>query len=213
MSQARLLDQQDIDQFKNLINRRFHAKEVKAADSDEKFLNALERSGSSNTRVYGYFNDGGELLSASCQYLWKQMPYYTMTWGLIHPKFMGVPFNVSVTHSGARESFDAAIKYAESVNRFTFFYGMTLRNLKIRRDLWLQDDSYLSLNYDRNIETIILAGETPEYEPWKQIIGFQPRKQDIVIKVCRKKPELLYSVLQSQGLINIDYHTLYGDHE
>lgn len=209
MSQARLLDQRDVDQFKNLINRRFHAKEIKAPDADQKFLESLERSGKSNTRVYGYFDQSGELLSASCQYLWKQMPYYTMTWGLIHPKFSNTPFNISVTNSGARESFDVAVQYAESIDRFTFFYGMTLRNLKTRRELWLQQDSYLSLNYDRNIETIILAGEDPEYDPWKQIVGFQPRKQDIVIKVCRKKPELLHKELCDRGLINIDYDTLY----
>jgi hypothetical protein len=210
MSQARLLNQQDIDQFKNLINRKFHAKEIKAPDSNQKFLDALERSGQSNTRVYGYFDSDGNLLSASCQYLWQRLPFYTMTWGLIHPRFSNVPFNVSVKESGARESFDVAVRYAESIGRYTFYYGMTLRNLKTRRDIWLQQDSYLTTNYERNIETIVKAGEEPEYEPWKQIIGFQPRKQDIVIKVCRKKPELFHKELYDKKLIDVDYDTLYN---
>lgn len=211
MGHARLLDLQDADQFKKLIDRKFHAKEIKSSNSDEKFLSALERSGNSNTRVYGYFDDNGELLSSSCQYLWKQMPYYTMTWGLIHPKFLSTPFSKSVTESGARESFDAAVRYGESIDRFTFFYGMTLRNLKTRRDLWLREDSYLTTHYNRDIETIIPAGNEPEFEPWKQIIGFQPRTQDIVIKVCRKKPKLLHDILIDQGLIDISYADLYGE--
>lgn len=209
MSHARLLDQRDVDQFKNLINRRFHAKEIKAPDADQKFLEALNRSGKTNTRVYGYFDQSGELLSATCQVLWQQMPYYTLIWGLIHPKFSSSPFNVSAAESGFRDSVDAAIKYAESIDRFTFFYGMTLRNLKVRRDIWLQEDSYLSLNYDGRIETVIKSGEYTEYEPWKLILGYQLRKQDIVIKVCRKKPELLYKELCDRGLLNIDYNTLY----
>lgn len=210
MEQARLLDYNDLEQFKNLINRKYHAKEIKSPDSDEHFISALKRSGINNTRVYGYFDDSGELLSASCQYLWKQMPFYTMTWGLIHPRYMGTPFNKSVHESGARASFDVAVKYAESVDRFTFFYGMTLKNLKTRRDIWLQEKSYLVENYDRNIETIIKAGTEPEYDPWRQIIGYQPRTQDIVIKVCRKKPHLLHKVFEEQNMIDMSYDDLYG---
>jgi len=210
MSQTRLLTIDDLDQFKELLNRKYHAKEPKADNSDEKFISSLDKSGNSNTRVYGYFNDDNELLSASCQHLWRKMPYYTMTWGLIHPKFLNTPFSKSVTNSGARYSFDAAVYYGESIDRYTFFYGMTLRNLKTRRDLWLKEKTYLTENYERNIETIIKAGKDTEYEPWKQIIGFQPRQQDIVIKICRLKPKIVYKKLYDKGLIDMTYDHLYG---
>lgn len=210
MGYARLLNYGDVNQFKELIARKFHAKEIKGPDSDQKFLNDLERSGVENIRVYGYFDDNDELLSSSCQYLWKRMPYYTMMWGLIHPKFLGTPFNISVSVSGARESFDEAVRYGESIDRYTFYYGMTLRNLKTRRDLWLKEDSYLTQNYDRHIETVIKSGHDTDYEPWKAIIGFHPRQQDIVIKVCRKKPDLLHKILYDKNLIDVDYKTLYN---
>lgn len=210
MSQSKLLTIDDLTQFKELLNRKYHAKEPKAEDSDKKFISSLRESGNSNIRVYGYFNDEGELLSASCQHLWRKMPYYTMTWGLIHPKFSNTPFNKSVEESGARHSFDIAVHHGESINRYTFFYGMTLRNLKTRRDLWLKEKTYLTENYERNIETIIKAGKNTEYEPWQQIIGFQPRQQDIVIKVCRLKPKILYNKLYDEGLIDITYDHLYG---
>jgi hypothetical protein len=211
MGQARLLDKNDLEKFRSLIDRKYHAKEIKAIDSNNRFVQALERSGTSDTRVYGYFDDSGELLSSSCQYLWTQMPFYTMTWGLIHPKFSNTLFNKSVEESGARESFDVAIKYGESINRFQFFYGMTLRNYKTRRDIWLDKESHLSKNYDRNIETIIKAGTDPVYLPWKQIIGFQPRAQDIVIRSCRLKNKNTYEILYGQRLIDMPYDNLYND--
>lgn len=211
MAYARLLTMDDLDQFKELINRRYHAKELKAEDSDNKFIKCLSESGISNRRVYGYFNDFNELLSASCQYLWTKMPFYTMTWGLIHPKFSNTPFNKSVEESGARESFDIAVKYGESVNRFQFFYGMTLKNYKTRRDIWLDKESHLSKNYDRNIETIIKAGTDPIYSHWKQIVGYQPRANDIVIRSCRLKNKNTYEILYQQGLIDVSYDNLYKD--
>jgi hypothetical protein len=209
MSGARLLNYNDKDQFVNLINRKFHAKELKAENSNEKFLSMLEKSGNSNIRVYGYFNSQEELLSASCQYMWPNLPFYTMVWGLIHPKYSNTVFSKSVGESGARESFDVALKYAESVDRFQFFYGMTLRNFKTRRDLWLNAESHLSTHYDRNIETIIPAGTIPEYEAWKGIIGFQPRQQAIIIKSCRLKNEFVYEKVSSRGLIDIPYDSVY----
>lgn len=211
MRHARLLTIDDLDQFKELINRRYHAKELKAEDSDNKFIKCLSESGISSRRVYGYFNDFNELLSASCQYLWTEMPFYTMTWGLIHPKFSNTPFNKSVEESGARESFDIAVKYGESVNRFQFFYGMTLKNYKTRRDIWLDKESHLSKNYERNIETIIKAGTDPCYSPWKQIVGYQPRANDIVIRSCRLKNKNTYEILYQQGLIDVSYDNLYKD--
>jgi hypothetical protein len=211
MSHARLLNINDLDQFKELINRKYHAKEIKAPDSDNKFINCLSESGTNNRRVYGYFNDSGDLLSSSCQYLWNEMPFYTMTWGLIHPKFSNTPFNKSVEESGARESFDVAVKYGESINRFQFFYGMTLKNYKTRRDIWLDKESHLSRNYDRNIETIIKAGTDPIYLPWKQIVGYQPRANDIVIRSCRLKNKNTYEILYQQSLIDIPYDNLYRE--
>jgi hypothetical protein len=211
MGYARLLKINDLDQFKELINRKYHAKELKASDSDNKFINCLSESGIDNTRVYGYFNDSNELLSSSCQHLWKQMPFYTMTWGLIHPKFSNTLFNKSVEESGARESFDIAVKYGESINRFQFFYGMTLKNFKTRRDIWLDKESHLSVNYERNIETIIKAETDPIYSPWKQIVGYQPRANDIVIRSCRLKNKNTYEILYGQKLIDIPYDKLYKD--
>lgn len=211
MAHTRLLNINDIDQFKELIDRKYHAKELKSADSNNKFLESLEKSGIGDNRIYGYFNDCGDLLSASCQYLWKQMPFYTMTWGLIHPKFSNTPFNKSVEESGARESFDIAVKYGESVNRFQFFYGMTLKNFKTRRDIWLEKESHLSKNYERTIETIIKSGTDPIYQPWKQIIGFQPRSHDIVIRCCRLKNKNIYDILYSQNFIDVPYSTIYQD--
>jgi hypothetical protein len=209
MRYARLLEISDLDKFKELINRKYHAKELKSESSDEKFINCLKASGIDNIRVYGYFNNNGELLSSSCQSLWNQVPFYTMTWGLIHPKFSNTPFNKSVEESGARESFDIAVKYGESVNRFQFFYGMTLKNFKTRRDIWLDKESHLSKNYERNIETIIKAGTEPSYEPWKQIIGYQPRANDIVIRSCRLKNKNTYDILYNQKLIDIPYEEIY----
>lgn len=211
MGHARLLKTDDLDQFKELINRKWHAKELKAHNSDDKFVNALSQSGIDGRRVYGYFDDGNDLQSASCQYLWTEMPFYTMIWGLIHPKFSNTPFNVSVDESGARESFDIAVKYGESINRFQFFYGMTLKNYKTRRDIWLGKESHLSKNYVRNIETIIKAGTDPIYSPWKQIVGYQPRANDIVIRSCRLKNKNTYDILHQQNLIDVPYDNLYKD--
>lgn len=213
MSQARLLTIDDQRDFEKLLERKFHAKELKKENTDQKFLEALERSGKSRTRVYGYFNDYGELLSASGQYLWEMMPFYTMTWGLIHPKFSNTPFNKSVYDSGARESFDVALKYAESVNRFQFFYGMTLKHFKTRRSFWLEKDSYLSTHYDRTVETVIKSGTMPEYHAFQQIIGFQPREQDIVIRTGRLKNKYIIQRLNESKIVNFSYEEIYGDIE
>lgn len=209
MGHARLLKIDDLDQFKELINRKYHAKELKAEDSNKKFIECLTESGIDSTRVYGYFDDSNELLSSSCQHLWKQMPVYTMTWGLIHPKFSSTLFNKSIEESGARESFDIAVKYGESINRFQFFYGMTLKNFKTRREIWLDKESHLSKNYERNIETIIKAGTDPIYAHYKQIIGYQPRANDIVIRSCRLKNKNTYDILYDQKLIDIPFNELY----
>lgn len=211
MAGARLLDISDRSAFEKLLERRFHAKELKSDNADNKFIEALERSGKSRTRVYGYFDDNGELLSASGQYLWEMMPFYTMTWGLIHPKFSNTPFNKSVEESGARESFDIAVKYAETINRFQFFYGMTLKHFKTRRTFWLEKDSYLSTHYDRTVETIVKAGTVPEYHAFQQIIGFQPREQDIVIRTGRLKNKYIIERLNQSKIADFSYEEIYGE--
>jgi len=210
MGLVKLLDSGDRDQFLELIDRRFHAKELKSKDSDQKFLAALDRSGKSLTRIYGYFNDENELLSATCQDLWNQVPFYTMSWGLIHPKFSTGLFSKSIELSGLRMTFDAALIYAESVNRFQFFYGMTLRNFKIRREIWKREDSHFLKNYQYSIETIVPKGTVPEFEPWKYIIGHQSRQEDIVIKSCRLKPELIFNKLNMQEKLGGPYEEIYG---
>lgn len=211
MGTARLLTSNDLSQFENLIDRKFHAKELKSEDSNQKFIDALHRSGDGQTRIYGYFNNENELTSAACQFLWGKLPFYTMTWGLIHPKYMTSVFNRSVSEAGARECFDSAIRYAESINRFQFFYGMTLRNFKVRRETWLSVDSHLSTHYDISIETVIKAGTVPDYDPWKQIIGWQPRQQDIVIRACRLKNKFIYDQLHKSSLIDVPYEKIYGE--
>lgn len=211
MAEARLLDIKDRAAFEKLLERKYHAKELKSAETDNRFLEALERSGKGRTRVYGYFNDHGELLSASGQYLWEMMSFYTMTWGLIHPRFSNTPFNKSVEESGARESFDVAVKYAETINRFQFFYGMTLKHFKTRRTFWLEKDSYLSTYYDRTIETVVKAGTIPEYHAFQQIIGFQPREQDIVIRTGRLKNKYIIDRLNRSKIADFSYEEIYGE--
>lgn len=211
MAEARLLDIKDQAAFEKLLERKYHAKELKSAEADNKFLEALERSGKGRTRVYGYFNDDGELLSASGQYLWEMMSFYTMTWGLIHPRFSNTPFNKSVEESGARESFDVAVKYAETINRFQFFYGMTLKHFKTRRTFWLEKDSYLSTHYDRTIETVVKAGTIPEYHAFQQIIGFRPREQDIVIRTGRLKNKYIIDRLNQSKIADFSYEEIYGE--
>jgi hypothetical protein len=208
---VRLLTKSDMDEFSKLLDRKYHAKELKAPNADNKFLDQLEKSSEKSLiRIYGYYNDLGELTSAVCQYLWVNFPNYTVLWGLIHPRFMTSKFNKSLAESGARECFDACVEYGESINRWQFYYGMTLRNFSIRRKIFLEQDTAISSRYDRYIETVIKAGELPEYEPWRQIIGYAPRKEDTIIRTGRLKNEHIVTLLNEKQILSKTYNELYS---
>jgi hypothetical protein len=211
MSQTRLLTKSDIGEFSLLLDRKYHAKELKSSNADNKFLDQLEKSSEESLiRIYGHYNDLGELTSAVCQYLWLNFPSYTVLWGLIHPRYITSKFNKSLAASGARECFDACVIYGESINRWQFYYGMTLRNFNVRRKIFLEQDTAISSRYDRYVETVIRAGELPDYEPWRQIIGYAPRKEDTIIRTGRLKNEHIIKLLNERQILTKSYEDLYG---
>jgi hypothetical protein len=211
MSEVKLLTKNDSKDFEKLIDRKYHAKEIKSSDANQKFLNLLEKSSETGyVRVYGYYNHEGELTSSVCQHIWPNFPSYTVLWGLIHPRYMTSKFNKSLSESGARECFDACVEYGESINRWQFYYGMTLRNFNVRRKIFLEQDSAISSRYDRYVETVIRAHEIPEYEPWKHIIGFNARKEDIIIRTCRLKNEHIVKILNEKEILTKTYDQLYN---
>ena len=208
---VRLLTKADVNDFSKLIDRKYHAKEVKADNANKKFLDQLEKSAEKSLiRIYGYYNDDEELTSSVCQYLWSNFPSYTVLWGLIHPRYMTSKFNKSLSESGARECFDACVRYGESINRWQFYYGMTLKNFNVRRKIFLEQDTAISSRYDRYVETVIKAGDLPDYEPWRQIIGYAPRKEDTIIRTGRLKNEHIIKLLNERQILTKSYEELYS---
>lgn len=211
MTNTRLLTKYDINDFSKLLERKYHAKELKSASADNKFLEQLEKSSEkSSIRIYGYYNIEGELTSSVCQYLWANFPSYTVLWGLIHPRYMTSKFDKSLSESGARQCFDACVIHGESINRWQFYYGMTVRNFNVRRKIFLEQSTLISSRYDRYVETVIKAGDLPEYEPWRQIIGYTARKEDTIIRTGRLKNEHIIELLNTQQILNKTYNELYN---
>lgn len=211
--ETRLLTISDLEEFIKLLDRKYHAKETKAINANDKFIETLERSKEdSSLRVYGSFDENGKLLSAICQHIWLRFPSYAILWMLIHPKFMNGSFSKSFDISGLGSSIDRAIQYGESMNRWQFFYGVTVKNFTTRRQIFLERSNTFSERYDAYVETVIKAGNIPEFEPWKYIIGNSARKEDIIIKTCRLKNIYILEKLRQKNLINDNIINQYPSH-
>ena len=203
---------EDKDYLLELMDREFIGKRKKGNFYVDMNLTRLERSNTdSKYKVYGCFDDEGNILSAMSVHFWDAIPLYTIFYMLIHPKFQHKKFNSSFEESGLTELMTTIIKLAEADNRFQFYYVTHLKNFKTRKNAWFEKCSYLVDRYHWYVDCVIPANTLPLYDIYAKIIYNQPQPHDMVVKTARLKPDLAIDNLYEKNLFPMRYQDIYPE--
>jgi|694.fasta_scaffold101266_2 hypothetical protein len=206
---TRLLTIEDLEQYSQLLNRDYFGKELKNSETIDRYLTLLKFSGEdSAVKVYGSF-DNGQLVSSAAIHLWEKMKCYTLIYMMTHPKFLNQRFTKTFELSGLKDAMNAAIVDAESKENWQLYWVTQIRNYKLRKDTWFQQNEMLANRYNWYIEAVIPANSVPACPLHASLIHDSPRGVDLVIKTGRLKHEFIVNYYYDKKLVPFSYKDLY----
>lgn len=206
---TRLLTIDDLEQYSQLLQRTYFGKEIKTSDTEDRYMSLLKFSGEdSPVKVYGSFIDG-ELTSSAAIHLWDKMKCYTLIYMMTHPKFSNQLFTKTFETSGLKAAMNGAIADAESKEYWQLYWVTQIRNYKLRKDTWFQQNEMLANRYNWYLEAVIPANSVPECPLHASLIHDSPRSVDLVIKTGRLKQEFILDYFYKKELIPFNYKDLY----
>jgi hypothetical protein len=206
---TRLLTLNDSEQYSQLLQRNYFGKEFKTPNTENRYLSLLKFSSEDSlVKVYGSFVDG-ELTSSAAIHFWDKMKCYTLIYMMTHPKFSNQLFTKTFEVSGLKAAMNIAIADAESKECWQLYWVTQIRNYKLRKDTWFQQNEILANRYNWYLEAVIPSNSLPVCPLHASLIHDSPRNVDIVIKTGRLKQEFILEHFHKKQLIPFTYKDLY----
>lgn len=148
---------------------------------------------SPNYKLYGVFHND-KIIAVTGVFLWTKMPFYT-----ISELFINTQHSVEKYNRIINISIDKITSEMEALGRYEFYVLTLVRSFQKRilmeKKMWKVNKKYTPFQrYDVSLETIIKAGETPQFETYWSLMGKKTWPSDLWIRKYRLKNELILQI-------------------
>jgi hypothetical protein len=152
-------------------------------------------------QVVGCFNDEGLLISFLTQKFWVSMPIYYIGNMTTRPKLSNI---YNVKSIGLAECIDEVVTFAESKNRFQWYWATEAKGWNKREEEWFKNSSAFR-RYHIFIDSMYDKEEKGNYKYQNSILGEYGSTSLVAIKYAVLKPKLLHNIFKEKGYLNDDF--------